>query len=462
MLDRKTKIHLIGVGGIGMSALAQVYADLGYRVSGSDQNPGPILERLKRHGVQVHIGHRAENVGDADLVVYSTAIREDNPERAAALASGKTLWKRAQLLNDALSDKRSVVVTGCHGKTTTSSMIAWMLAKLGKDPSALIGGEIAALGGNALSGKGEIAVAEGDESDKSFLFLNPDVAVVTNIDFDHPDHYRDLDDAIWAYRSFLSRVRAGGTCVLCYDDELSRETAAVVSQPVLGYGFHEQADVRAVDWEETPELNRGEVWHGKNRLGRLSLQLSGRFNFQNALAAVAVSRLLHLDFSDVAKVLGEFPGVGRRMELKGCAAGVRVYDDYAHHPAEVAATLTAFERKARGRKIVVFQPHRFSRTRTFAGGFAQALKAAEVLIVTGIYSAGDTPMEGVSGRSIFDRIEPAPARYYRETLDECLELLKELVQPGDTVLTAGAGNVYRLGERLLEELKKRESTSARP
>lgn len=460
MLDRKTKIHLIGVGGIGMSALAQVYADRGYCVSGSDRNPGPILERLKRHGVQVHIGHRAENVGDADLIVYSTAIGEDNPERAAALASGKTLWKRAQLLNDALSSRRSVVVTGCHGKTTTSSMIAWMLAKLDRDPTALIGGEIAALGGNALTGQGEVAVAEGDESDKSFLFLNPDIAVVTNIDFDHPDHYRDLDDTIWAYRSFLSRVRSGGSCVLCYDDELSRETAAVVSQAVVSYGFHEQAHIRAVDWQETFEFNRGEVWHGKEHLGGLNLQLSGRFNFQNALAAVAVSRLLGLDFSAVAKALDEFPGVGRRMELKGCAAGVRVYDDYAHHPAEVAATLTAFERKARGRKIVVFQPHRFTRTRTFAGGFAQALKAAEVLVVTGIYSAGDTPLEGISGRSIFDRIESSPMRHYRETLDESLELLLDLVQPGDTVLTAGAGNVYRLGERLLEELNKRESAPA--
>jgi len=455
MLDRKTKIHLVGVGGIGMSALAQVYADRGYTVSGSDLTDSSILDRLRKHGVVVSVGQKEANVAGADLVVCSTAIREDNPERLAAARAQIPIWKRAQLLADVLSDKRSIVVTGCHGKTTTSSMIAWMLSRLDLDPTILVGGEVEALGGNAVTGAGPWIVAEGDESDRSFLYLQPDIAVVTNVDFDHPDHYQDLEDVRRANIEFLSHVRPGGTCVLCFDDEMTRHLVKSAPAPVLGYGFAQDAEIRATNWREEPSHHSAEIVHGTKCLGTLSLQIAGRFNMQNALAAVAVARVLELDFDRAAKALADFPGVHRRMEFKGSAQGVAVYDDYGHHPKEIAATLQALHLKAPGRKIVVFQPHRYNRTQRFAEAFARELEAAETLIVTGIYAAGDRPIPGVSGRSIFDRIPSSVSRSYCETLKEAIDLLARIVQPGDTLLTIGAGDVHRVGEQLLANLQKR-------
>lgn len=458
MLNPKTKIHLVGVGGIGMSALAQVYADAGYRVSGSDQVDSPILARLRAHGVEVHVGHRAENIADADVVVCSTAIREDHLERLAAQHAGKPVWKRAELLADVLADKRSIVVTGCHGKTTTTAMITWMLDQLHLAPSALIGGEIKALGGNALSGQGDLIVAEGDESDRSFLYLQPDIAVVTNVDFDHPDHYRDLEDVQETFVAFLARVRPGGCRVLCLDDPPTRQLAQLAPEGVLGYGFSEDADVRATEWRESCTENTADVWHAGQRLGRLRLSIAGRFNLQNALAAIAVSRILELDFEPVAEALGSFPGTLRRMELKGKARGVQVYDDYAHHPNEIAAALQALACKAPGRKIIVFQPHRYSRTQRFAAKFAQALKDTDVLLVANVYSAGDAPIEGVSGRSILDCLPASEHRHYCEKVEQCVERLLEIVQPGDTVLTLGAGNIYQAGEQLLKRLEQDSKT----
>lgn len=452
MLERSTRIHLIGVGGIGMSALAQVYADAGYQVSGSDVADSAILRRLREHGVTCHVGHRKENIRDADLVVCSTAIRNDNPEKVAAMQSGKPIWKRARLLADVLSGRRSIVVTGCHGKTTTTSMITWMLVKMGLDPAALVGGEIGALGGNALSGKGEYIVAEGDESDKSILELQPDIAVITNVDFDHPDHYRDFEDVQETFRTFVGGLKSQSRVVLCYDDVPARELSRLVPDRSLGYGFSADAAIRAVDWRERPGTNEAMVLQDGQPLGKLELQIAGKFNLQNALAAVSVAKLLGLAFPQVAESLRSFSGARRRMEHKGSARGIEVYDDYAHHPTEIGAALEALNLKASGRKIVIFQPHRFTRTQRFAADFARQLEKAEILLLTGIYSAGDTPIEGVSGRSIFDLLPHSKNRYYCETMKECVELLYQKIQPGDTILTVGAGPIHRVGEELLERL----------
>lgn len=453
MLERGKTIHFIGVGGIGMSALAQVYAEMGYRVSGSDLVDTLIMQRLRQSGVEIFAGHSRKNVQQADVVVCSTAIREDNVERRAAVEAGKEIWKRAQLLADVLATKRSVVVTGCHGKTTTTAMLAWMLVQLEQDPTALIGGEIESLGGNALCGSGEVIVAEGDESDRSILFLEPDIPVLTNVDFDHPDVYEDLMDVQRTFKQFLGRMKPDGIAVICIDDGLTRQLAWETQGRKMTYGFSGDAEIRAADWSETPGSNSAVVWHGEECLGRLQLRVAGRFNMHNALAAVAVSRILGLDFDAVNRALGAFPGTRRRMELKGICRGITVYDDYGHHPTEISAALKALDCKAQGRKIVAFQPHRYSRTQRFAAQFAKALEDAEVLIVTGIYSAGDEPIEGITGRTIFDLIPPADYRFYCESQDECLGRLQEILKPGDTVLTLGAGSIYRVGEKLLDRLR---------
>jgi UDP-N-acetylmuramate--alanine ligase len=453
MLKPDTRLHLIGIGGIGMSALARLYADLGFPVSGSDRADSPLLEKLRQAGVKTFVGHHPGNVRQANLVVCSTAIREDNPEKAEALRLGKTVWRRAQLLADLIDRKKSIVVTGCHGKTTTSGMIAWMMEKTGADPSIALGGEVAALGGNARTGKSPWLVAEGDESDQSFLFLHPDVAVVTNIDYDHPEFYRDIDETEKCFKQFLDQIKPQGTAVLCADDNRLAKLRSQLSCKTRTYGFDDSADIRAVDWLEEPGRNTCRVFEGDKELGPLSLQVAGRFNLLNALAAVAVSRVLEIPFPEVSKAMQAFPGVQRRMEWKGEQAGVTVLDDYGHHPAEVSVTLEALRFKTGGRKIIVFQPHRYSRTRKFAAEFARALEAAEHLIVAGLYPAGEAPIEGISARSIFDLIRQPDDRYYCETLEECTRQLQKIVQPGDTVLTLGAGPIHKVGEQLLEKLK---------
>jgi UDP-N-acetylmuramate--alanine ligase len=470
VLGKTRRIHFIGVGGIGMSGIAELLANLGYVVSGSDAKRSAVTDRLASLGVTVATaGHAAANVGDADVVVYSSAVRPDNPEVVEAKARRIPVIPRAEMLAELMRLRFGIAVAGAHGKTSTTSMIALVLERAGLDPTAVIGGRLSAFGSNARLGRGEYMVAEADESDRSFLKLSPAVAVITNLDREHMDAYGGFADLQQAFVDFANKVPFYGAVVACADDAELSHVLPRFTRRVVTYGIAEGAtkgghlDVCALDvvlegFGSRCTIVRRQPNAGQaTELGTLTLAVPGLHSVRNALAAVAVGLELDVPFARIAAALGEFSGAERRFEQRGTIDGISVVDDYGHHPTEIAAVLSA-ARAARPKRIVVaFQPHRYTRTRDLMTEFGEALAAADEVVLTDIYAASEEPIPGITVEALAAAVNAGrrvPAHVVRR-LDDMAAAVADLARPGDLVLTLGAGSIGGLATALVAELERR-------
>ena len=460
LLRPRMRVHLVGIGGIGLSAIARVLHGWGYRVSGSDRQASALTAMLAAEGMTIYAGHRAEQVAGADLVLMSSAVAEDNPEVVEARRRGVPVVKRNQFLADLTSGKLTIAVAGTHGKTTTSAMIAWILVQAGLDPTFIVGGVLDNLGTNARAGHGRYFVIEADEYDRAFLGLWPEVAVITTLEHDHPDCYPTFGEMRDAFARFAARVGAGGLLIVGGEDQEARglgETWRRIGGQAATLGLGPSWDWRA----EQVQIGFGasfEVWHAGLRLGRCELGLPGRHNVLNALAALAVADKVGVPFEAAAGALAEFRGTARRFELKGEAGGVTVVDDYAHHPTEIRATLAAARARYPGRTIwTVFQPHTYSRTVALLKEFGTVFGDADHVVVTGIYAARESDTLGMSGADVAAQIGQSGHLdvEYVDTLHRAAATVLERVGPGDVVLTLGAGDGYLVGEWVLERLRGR-------
>jgi len=448
-------VHLVGIGGIGLSAIARVLHGWGYQVSGSDRQPSALTDTLAAEGITIYAGHHPDNVNSADIVVASSAVPEDNPELAASQDRGVPVVKRDQFLGELTDDKTTIAVAGTHGKTTTSAMIAWILTQAGLDPTFIVGGVLQNLGSNARAGEGPHFVIEADEYDRTFLGLHPIVAVLTTLEHDHPDCYPTFEDMRQAFTIFVGQVLDGGLLVVCGDDSEARQIGQDHDnrgQRVETYGL-----ARKWDWwakgEHVGNHASFSVWHRGKRLGTCGLQIPGRHNVLNALAALAATHELGVEFGPAAAALTRFRGTERRFEIKGQAAGITIVDDYAHHPTEIRATLEAARCKYPGRKLwAVFQPHTYSRTAALLDDFAAAFGDADHVLVTSIYAAREQDTRDVSGSDIVARMDHSHARYV-PTMEEAAQILLDSVQSGDVIITLGAGDGYLIGEWTLKKLQ---------
>ncbi|MSO56622.1 MAG: UDP-N-acetylmuramate--L-alanine ligase [Acidobacteria bacterium] len=462
MLGRAKRVHFIGIGGIGMSGIAELLLNLGYEVSGSDMQRSDITDRLESLGARIVSGHDARNIGHAEVVVYSSAVRPSNPEITAARGLGLEVVARAELLAELMQLRQGIAVAGAHGKTTTTSMIALILDVAGLDPTAVIGGRVSAFGSNARLGQGKYLVAEADESDRSFLKLAPRFAVITNIDREHLEAYRDFDDLKAAFVEFANSVPANGVVILCWDDPHLRSMRAAITRRTVTYGLQEGADVTASDLQMK---GFGAVCTVRSRrsggrlveLGLLELSVPGRHNVLNALAAVAMARELGIGFSDIAQAIGGFHGAARRFQRRGEANGVTVVEDYGHHPTEIAAVIAAAKPIATGRLIVAFQPHRFTRTRFLMSEFAGAFSGADIVVLTDIYAAGEDPIDGITLQALSARVAAEFTGGLRSvpSLSDVPVELARLAKPGDLIVLLGAGSIGSIAEAVLADLGKR-------
>jgi UDP-N-acetylmuramate--alanine ligase len=455
MKRRIRRVHFVGIGGSGMSGIAEVLLNLGYRVSGSDLVESDTTLRLQRLGAEVVIGHRSENLRDADVVVISSAVRKDNPEVIAAHERIIPVIPRAEMLAELMRMKYGVAIAGTHGKTTTTSMIATVLAHGGLDPTAVIGGKLNSFGSNAKLGQGELLVAEADESDGSFLKLSPTIAVVTNIDPEHLDHYRNLEEIQKAFLEFINKVPFYGLAILCLDQENVQALIPQVQKRYVTYGMSSQANFRADELSYHGLTTSFRVFANERELGQISIQMPGLHSVYNALAAIATASELDVNFEIVRQALGSFSGVQRRFQIKGEWDGVMVVDDYGHHPTEIKATLSAAKSGWGRRTVVVFQPHRYSRTRDLFKEFLTAFNQADVLFLTGIYPAGEDPIPGVDVQGLYEGIKGHGHKDVTLVLDKSaiLDRLLPRLKPGDMVFTLGAGDVWKTGEALIKKLK---------
>ena len=467
MFAKIQRIHFIGIGGIGMSGIAEVLLTLGYKVSGSDLRESSVTKRLASLGALIFIGHRSENVTGAETVVTSSAIARDNPEIQAARAQKIPVIPRAEMLAELMRLKYGIAIAGMHGKTTTTSMVAAVLAAGGLDPTVVVGGRVDAMGSNARLGKSQYLVAEADESDRSFLKLSPILSIVTNIDREHMDCYRDMDDVDQAFVDFMNRVPFYGAVIACMDNERLATLLPRLERRVITYGTAEKADFRtnvidaAVKPAEGAPRSRFEVANGAKRIGEFALHVPGHHNILNATAAVAAGIGLDVPTEKIAEALTQFRGVDRRFQLKGTAEGVAVVDDYGHHPTEIRATLAA-ARQCGYRKIhVIFQPHRYTRTRDLADEFATAFRDADTLQVLDIYAASEDPIAGITPELLVRRIRSAGTdAEYAPSFDDAVNSTGHRAESGDLVLTLGAGSVYQIGPMVLEEIGKRTAAKS--
>lgn len=464
-LEAFRNVHFIGIGGSGMSAIASVLLARGFNVSGSDLGANDLTRKLAKAGARIDRGHKAEHVNNADLVVTSTAIRAENPERLEAERLGLPIWRRARVLAEIMHGGRSVAVSGTHGKTTTTSMLGLMVSMADFDPTVLIGGELNDFGGNARCGKGEWVIAEADESDASFLEMNPDRIIVTNIEADHLDFYSGHEAIVETFKQFFGGLRPGGKIIACVDDPTVATLAASGDWPIISFGIDaDGADLCATNLSlEGVETTFTPVWRGEP-LAEVRLEVPGRHNVIDALAALACGLDMGVPFEPMRQALSIFTGARRRFQVKGRQAGITVVDDYAHHPTEIAATLAAAQSRLQGsgRIVGLFQPHRYSRTQRLAADFGQALQGADVVIIADVYSAGEQPIDGVSGQLVLDEVLASGHKkaFYISSLDDAPAFLIQHLAEGDMLLTMGAGNVYQVGETLLERLKTPEGGTA--
>lgn len=454
MYGKIQKIHFVGIGGIGMSGIAEVLINLGYQVSGSDLKESDITQRLATLGGTIAYGHRAENVVDVDVVVTSTAVNTKNPEVQEAHRRKIPVIPRAEMLAELMRMKYGVAIAGTHGKTTTTSMVATVLSHGDIDPTVVIGGRLDSIGSNAKLGQGEFLVAEADESDGSFLKLSPTIAVVTNVDEDHLDFYSGLDEIRATFIDFINKVPFYGLVVLCLDDENLQGMIPEVKKRLVTYGLTSQADFMASEIEHQNDRTRFMVHYRGEALGRLSIRMPGRHNVLNALAAVAVAMELDMSFAAIAEGFKDFGGVGRRFEIKGEAQGIMVVDDYGHHPAEIKATLAAARGGWNRRLVAVFQPHRYSRTEALFDDFLTAFYQADHIAVMDVYAAGEEARPEITAEKLAEGISEHGHKSccFTGDLIATVEHLQAVLQPGDIVITLGAGNVWQVGQELLKIL----------
>ncbi len=454
MYGRVKQVHFVGIGGIGMSGIAEVMLNMGYEVTGSDLQRSSSVKRLEGLGATVHIGHDADNIHGADVVVRSSAIRGDNPEIQASYTVNIPVVQRAEMLAELMRLKYGIAVAGSHGKTTTTSMIATVLTHGGLDPTIVVGGRVVALGTNAKLGQGDFMVVEADESDGSFLLLSPVISVITNIDKEHMDHYRDLEELEQAFVEFANKIPFYGLAVLCADCPKTLEIAKKFPRRALTYGFSDDAELSAENVEIKGFETRFQVVMDNNLLGSVTLNVPGSHNVLNALASVAVGLELGLSFERVQEGLAEFSGIERRLEVKGRNDDYMVVDDYAHHPAEIAVTIDTLKNSLSRRLVVIFQPHRYSRTQNLFNEFATAFGGADVLCLLDIYAASEDPIPGVDSESLAEAIRDTGHGDVSHISDEAklYGYIDEILKPGDVVLTLGAGNVWRIAEKIAERL----------
>ncbi|MDT7807958.1 MAG: UDP-N-acetylmuramate--alanine ligase [Acidobacteriota bacterium] len=464
MFRRIQHVHFVGIGGIGMSGIAEVLLNMNFRVSGSDLRRSDVTARLESLGAKIYEGHAAEHVSGAHVVVRSTAVRGDNPEVLEARRRSIPVIPRAEMLGELMRLKpHTVAVAGSHGKTTTTSMVATVLARAGLDPTVVVGGVVGAMGSNARLGKSDLMVVEADESDRSFLMLSPTFAVVTNIDREHMDAYADMADVRKSFADFVNKVPFYGASVLCLDDPHVQAVIPEVVRRRITYGLSAQADIAAREVRYDKQF--GSVYQVRlmgEPVGEVSLHVPGLHNVYNSLAAIAIGLELEVPFETITKALSEFAGVNRRFQFKGDVGGIIVVDDYGHHPTEIRATLVAAKLGSAGRRMVVlFQPHRYTRTQDLMEEFARSFNNADVLMVTDVYAASEEPIEGVSGEVLVEAVSRFGHKDARHvgSVEEATRALLEEVHEGDMVITLGAGNVYRAGERLVELLKERGEKS---
>src|SRR5919109_692035 len=456
MFRKAERIHFVGIGGIGMSGIAEVLLNLGYMVSGSDLYESDATRRLRSLGAQVFVGHEEGNLSaHPSVVVISTAVKYSNPDLLEARRRQIPVLPRAEMLAELMRMKYGVAVAGSHGKTTTTSLIAAVLSAAGLDPTMVIGGCVHMLGTNAKMGQGEFLVAEADESDSSFLLLSPTIAVVTNIDREHMDFHQTMERLNESFLTFINKIPFYGLAVLCLDNAQVRALLPKVRKRFATYGLSSDADFSAQDLQLKPAGVEFAVLHHGQPLGHLRLHLPGRHSATNALAAVTIGYELEIPFSLIAEALDGFTGIHRRFEIKGEPQGILVIDDYGHHPAEIEATIEAIRDSWKRSLTVIFQPHRFSRTRDLFEEFLTAFEGVDRLVLTDIYAAGEDPIPGVTSEALYRALKRKGHMEVELIADknQIVEQVAKKLNPGDVVLTLGAGDIYKVGEALVEALK---------
>ena len=447
------RIHFVGIGGAGMSGIAEILHNLGFYITGSDIQKSDVVEYLSSLGIKIHIGHSADNVKNADVMVISTAIKDDNVEVIAAKEMGIPVIKRAEMLAELMRMKYSIAVSGAHGKTTTTSMIGEVLEYAGFDPTVIVGGRVMGAQSGARVGKSNFLVAEADESDMSFLKLFPTIAIITNIDMEHIDTYGTMENIKKAFVEFANKVPFYGSVIINLDWETNTEILPLIERKKVTYGLSRQADVRAENVELNGFSSTYDLFINNKFSGKVKLEVPGIHNVVNSLSVFAVGLELEIPPEKIIDGLSRFKGVRRRLEVKGKKDGIMVIDDYGHHPTEIVTTLKAIKNLWDGRIIVAFQPHRFTRTRDLHEKFGPAFMDSDMVFVLPIYPAGERPIEGVTHDLIYKAIKKSGHRHVKkvDSLEECLDILKNTLKKGDLLLTLGAGNVYKLGERFLNE-----------
>lgn len=453
------RVHFVGIGGIGMSGIAEVLCNLEFSVSGSDLKKSKNTDRLEKLGAVVTEGHAAENVGDAQVVVYSSAVKEDNPEIVIAREKKIPVIPRAEMLAELMTLKPySVGVSGSHGKTSTTSMVATVLGHAGVDPTTIVGGVVDTLGSNARLGTSDWFVIEADESDRSFLMLNPTICVVTNIDREHMESYKGMEDVTQCFTDFVNKVPFYGACVLCLDDPNVQSIIPSIKRRRVTYGFTAQADVSAHNIVYNERFGSTfTVWRGAEVLGEINLPVPGKHNVYNALAATTVALELEIAFKKISEAFSKFKNANRRFQFKGEANGITVVDDYGHHPTEISATLAAAKGGSGGRRtVVVFQPHRYTRTHELMEDFARCFNNADVLYLLDIYAASEPPIENVTAEILAEKIKEFGHKNaaYIGDIESAAPQVAENLQKGDLVITLGAGSITRLSDEILQTLKK--------
>lgn len=449
---RFKRMHFVGIGGIGMSGLAEVFFNLGFIISGSDISENDNIIRLRKFGIPISIGHNASNVEDKDVVIYSSSIKDDNPEILRAHSLKIPVIKRAELLAELVRMKYSILVSGAHGKTTTTSLISTLFIDAGFDPTVIIGGKLNRFNTNAILGKGDYLIAESDESDGSFLSLLPTVAIITNIDKEHLDFYHSFDRIKDSFVKFANSVPFYGFVSVCADNDSIREILPRIEKRVITYGLMDEYDYTAKNIELNIDGSTFDVYRKGKLLGRVRTSLRGIHNILNSLATISVGDELMIPIEKITNSLTNFKGIARRFQIKGEKGGVLVIDDYGHHPTEIKATLNTLELLKRRRAFVVFQPHRYTRTRDLLYEFAEVFKDTKDLILMEIYSAQEKPIEGINSNRLLEVIRESGNKTARLFTDntEILKYLRENTSEGDVIITIGAGSVYKIGEEFLK------------
>ena len=470
MFEKYKVVHFVGIGGIGMSGIAEVLHNLGYDVTGSDVKDSETTKRLKDLGIKVYIGHEAENIDNAHVVVVSSAVSGNNPEIIEAKRKFIPVIPRAEMLAELARLKYGILVAGAHGKTTTTSLISTILAHAGFDPTVIIGGRLKATGSNARLGQGEFLVAEADESDGSFLKLSPTIAVATNIDREHMDFFQSMDSLKEAFRSFLDKIPFYGVSIVSIENEHLRELLPSLHRRYITYGFHSEAEIYAKNIRKGFMSVSFDATYKGRAIGDFDLPLSGEHNVLNSLAAIGVALELQIDIPMIKEALRRFGGIQRRFEFKGEAKEIKVFDDYGHHPTEIKATLKAakeglihnqalkVEWQEPRRLFVLFQPHRYSRTKDLMDEFASSFNDADFLILLDVYSAGERPIEGVSSATLLERIKKRCCNntLYLKDKEEAIRHIISHMSKGDMLLTLGAGDVWKIGDEILQRLRSKE------